>query len=61
MHLIADRLARAIELAERLMERDVGRGEEVHSLLAPIYDGFAEGHELSDLLAARSLLDESAP
>lgn len=40
--------------------RDVGRGQEVRGLIEPLYEWFGEGHDLEDLVAAKSLLDESA-
>jgi predicted ATPase/class 3 adenylate cyclase len=38
--------------------RDQGRRDEAHDLLAPVYDRFAEGFDMSDLRDAKALLDE---
>lgn len=42
------------------LQRDQGRRQEAHDLLASVYGRFTEGFETADLLAARQLLDEAA-
>ena len=39
------------------LQRDVGRTEDAHELLAPIYARFTEGFDTVDLVAAKTLLD----
>jgi predicted ATPase len=38
--------------------RDQGKRSEAYDLLAPIYDWFTEGFDTTDLIEAKSLLDE---
>ena len=49
-------LRTAVSLAR--LRRDHGRPAEAYDLLAPVYGWFTEGFEISDLLEAKSLLDE---
>ncbi len=42
------------------LRRDKGKPAEALGLLAPIYDGFAEGFDTPDLKDAKALLDELA-
>lgn len=48
---------RAASSLARLRHRQ-GRTSEGRDLLASVYNSFTEGHELADLIAARSLLDD---
>jgi predicted ATPase len=40
--------------------RDQGRNAAAQELLAPVHAWFTEGHDLSDLIEARALLDQLA-
>jgi predicted ATPase len=50
-------LRAAISLAR--LWRDVGRSDDAKALLAPIYAGFTEGFDTTDLREAKALLEES--
>jgi tetratricopeptide (TPR) repeat protein len=51
-----------LEAATRLSElwRDQGKCQQAHSLLAPLYDWFIEGHDAPIIREAKTLLDELA-
>jgi predicted ATPase len=51
-------LRAAIDLAK--LWQAAGRGDEVKSLLAPLYDWFNEGFDTTDLKTARALLQQPA-
>ena len=53
--------AKALELRAAMslarLWHEQGKSAEAHSLLAPLYGWFTEGHETADLQAARALLE----
>jgi predicted ATPase len=51
-------LRTAVDLAARLTAR--GRTESARSLLQPVFEQFAEGHDTADLKVARRLLTSLA-
>ncbi len=45
-------------VAIKRVNRDQGKRQEAHNLLAPVYDWFTEGFDTPDLKEAKALLEE---
>ncbi len=58
--LAHDQDAKSLELraATSLARLSQDKTAEAREVLAPVYDGFREGFDTSDLVGARALLDE---